>query len=99
MAIGRYYFTAKTSNKYINTTTLTTAIFNAVDSGQIPSQIYQMQSSERLDHIAFKTYGDGTLWWIIAASSGIGWPSQLVAGTYLRIPTDLEAVYQIMRGI
>ncbi len=99
MATGRYYFTPTTNNKLINTTTLTTAIFTAVDSGQIPSQLYQIESSERLDHIAYRSYGDGTLWWIIAAASGIGWPSQLAAGTYIRIPTDLGAVYQIMRGV
>jgi len=98
MSTSRYYFTSKTGNRYINTTTVTTDIFRAVDSGQIPSLLYQTNSAERLDHIAFKSYGDGTLWWIIAAASGIGWPTQLVAGTYVRIPSDLNAVYQIMRG-
>ena len=98
MSTSRYFFTSKTGNRYINTTTVTTDIFRAVDSGQIPSNLYQIGSAERLDHIAFKSYGDGTLWWIIAAASGIGWPTQLAAGTYVRIPSDLNAVYQIMRG-
>lgn len=98
MSTSRYVFTQKLNNKHFATSEMTSKIFGAADNGSLASNLYQIQSGERLDHIAFKVWGDATLWWIIAAASGIGWPTQLVAGTYVRIPTDLSAVYNILKS-
>ena len=47
---------------------------------------------DRLDHLAGKFYGSGTLWWIIAAASGVGWGLQVPPGTLLAIPTRLGQI-------
>jgi hypothetical protein len=97
MSLGRYYFVPTYEGKFYATTTVSTRIFNATDSGAIPSALKILDSTTRLDILAFEAYGDASLWWIIAAASGIGWSLQLSAGTYIRVPTDLNAVYEIMR--
>jgi hypothetical protein len=75
---------------------MTSKIFSAVDSGLIPTKIGQIADGQRLDHLAALEYGDGSLWWIIAAASGISWPLQLQAGTYVRVPTDLNLIFDII---
>ena len=47
--------------------------------------------------LAYDNYGDPTLWWVIAACSGIGWGLQVPPGIYLKIPTDIGAI-QAMLG-
>ena len=97
MPTSRYTFNSKINNQFVPTSDLSSKIFYAVDSGTIASTITQVNDHERLDHIAYKTYGDGTLWWIIAAASGLGWSMQLSGGTYIRIPTDLQKIYSLMK--
>jgi hypothetical protein len=45
-----------------------------------------LQEAERLDILAGKFYGDGKLWWVIAAASNIGWVPQVPPGTLIKIP-------------
>lgn len=45
-----------------------------------------LEESERLDIIAGEVYGDGRLFWVIAAASEIAYPGQVPSGTILRIP-------------
>jgi len=51
-----------------------------------------LREGERLDTIAGKVYGDGRLWWVIAAASNIGWWMQCPPGTRLWVPIDLSQV-------
>lgn len=51
-----------------------------------------LQEGERLDTIAFNVFGDGSLWWVIAAMSNIGWWLQVPAGTLVRIPVSAQEV-------
>ena len=68
------------------------AIQAAIKSGQLTStQTYVVRGAERLDTIAGVVYGDAQYWWILAASSGIGWGMQIPPGTLLTVP-DLGAV-------
>jgi hypothetical protein len=55
-----------------------------------------MQGEERLDIIAGELYGDASLWWIIAAASGIGWGMQCPPGTVLDIPTKIEQITRLV---
>lgn len=71
-------------------------IYKAVQRGQIPYDTYETKQSERLDIIAGEYYGDGTLWWIIAGASGIGWNLQVPPGTYLVIPKTVGSVYKLL---
>ena len=69
---------------------------DAVDAGLVKTVIRTLTSTERLDIIAHRTYGDGRLWWVIAAASGIGWWLQVPPGTRLRIPVSISEVAEIL---
>ena len=64
----------------------------AVEKRSIDFVKRTLKESERLDIIAGEFYGDGTLWWVIAAASGIGWSLQVPAGIQLIIPTSIGQV-------
>ena len=63
------------------------SVRNGIRNGSIPFSFHVLKDGERLDQLAHNFYGDGTLWWIIAAASDIGWWLQVPPGTVLRIPT------------
>ena len=67
-------------------------IQRAYEQGAIDAEVTVRKESERLDHIAGRVYGDGSLWWIIAAASKIGWGLQVPPGTRIVVPTDLGQV-------
>lgn len=71
-------------------------IRKAVKSGKITVSSYVTSEAERLDTIAGKRYGNGKLWWIIAAASDIGWALQVPPGTRLLIPNNLGQVAKIV---
>lgn len=98
MSTGRYFFQPTIDGTYLSTPDLSTRIYAAVDAGIINSNVIQLESITRLDVIAFEAYGDATLWWIIAAASGIGWSMQLSPGTYIRVPTNIDTIYELMRS-
>lgn len=76
----------------IGTNTARVKLYNAVQSNEISSTVYITKQGDRLDRLAGEFYGDGTLWWVIAAASGIGWFLQIPAGVVLAIPTDINEV-------
>ena len=98
MATGRYFFQPTIDGTYLSTPDLSTRIYNAVDAGVIGANIRQLESNTRLDVIAYEAYGDASLWWIIAAASGIGWSMQLSPGSYVRIPVNVDVIYELMRS-
>ena len=63
-----------------------TAIRDNIANGNIRYDEIVLQESERLDVLAGKYYGDGTLFWIIAAASNVGWVPQCPPGTLIKIP-------------
>ena len=62
------------------------AIRQNLQSGNIRFQQIVLQESNRLDILAGLYYGDGKLWWLIAAASDIGWGLQVPVGTIIKIP-------------
>jgi hypothetical protein len=40
---------------------------------------------DRLDTLAGTLYGDARLWWVLAATSGIGWGMQIPPGTVVNV--------------
>lgn len=87
MALTRY-----SGNRNEITANINSKIYRAVQNNKISSKTYVTSSGDRLDHIAFKEYGDGLNWWVIAAASGIGWWMQMPEGIVLKIPTDLNEI-------
>ena len=67
------------------------AIRQNILNGNIRTQQITLQESDRLDIVAGRYYGDGKLWWIIAAASNIGWGLQPPPGTLITIP-DLRDI-------
>ena len=67
-------------------------IYDAAVAGTLAHEVHVIQDGERLDTLAGERYGDGRLWWVIAAASGIGWGLQVPPGTRLRIPTQISQV-------
>jgi len=61
------------------------------------------QVGDRLDNLAFKYYGDSSLWWIIARANDIGKGDFTVPiGLQLRIPAnqyDIIDAYKILNNI
>ena len=95
-------------NRYRFTQTLKTKLgkryFSSIMYPEIKirnNDIYIYATSEdRIDSLAFKYYGDVTLWWVIAQANHIGKTSfQIKAGTYLRIPLAIEAIMNDFRNI
>ena len=71
-------------------------IFQAAKRGAVSVEIQILKAGQRLDHIASEYYGDGRLWWVIAAASGIGWAPQCSPGTVLTIPTDINEIRNLV---
>ena len=53
---------------------------------------YVTKEFERLDTLAGRFLGDGRLWWLLAATSNIGWGLQIPPGTSIQIPQDLARI-------
>ena len=65
-------------------------------AGAVSTKKYVLKEGERLDTVAFREFGDGRLWWVIAIFSNIGWWLQAPAGTLLSIPTDINDIAGIV---
>jgi len=93
MAISRYGRTRLIlGNKQYATPQGVAAIRRSVKAGSISCVPYITSDAERLDVIAGRKYGNGRLWWVIAAASDIGWGLQVPPGTRLLIPTNLNDI-------
>lgn len=93
MAMNRYARVKRLmGGRSIGSNRASSIIFNAVEAGSLSYSVRVLQGSERLDILAGKIYGNSSLWWVIAAASGIGWGMQVPPGTMLRIPSDLGKI-------
>ena len=93
MAIGRYDNSTRIkSGKMLASAHAHVNIFKACQTGKISFVKKTLTENERLDILAGRYYGNGSLWWVIAAASGIGWCLQAPPGTDLRIPVDIAQV-------
>jgi hypothetical protein len=71
------------------------AIRENIKNGNIRYDEMVLEESERLDVLAGRAYGDGSLGWIIAAASNIGNLLQTPPGTRILIP-NLEDVSRFL---
>lgn len=67
-------------------------IHTAIKNGSLPYREVVIKGYERLDTIAGEVYGDAEYWWILAASSDIGWGVQVPPGTIIKIPNINRAL-------
>ena len=55
-----------------------------------------VKESERMDQIAARELGNSQFWWVIAATSGIGWCMQVPPGTRLLVPDSLDQILRLV---
>ena len=87
MAFSRYSNDTRINlGQQLGTPNSTLLLKNAVKNGSIPIvRTIIMTGADRLDSLAGSIYGDARYWWILAASSGIGWGMQAPPGTVVNI--------------
>ena len=83
-------------NKAIGTNQAIRKLRLAHRNGLLSVEKRVLKEGTRLDHIAQEFYGDGRLWWVIAAVSGIGWWVQAPAGTKVLVPTNIREIQEII---
>lgn len=93
--VYRYAETA-TARGGLSTATSARNIRVAMTRGDLSYKEHVLKEGERLDIIAHQEYGDGRMWWVIAAASNIGWWPQLPPGTLLKIPTNILEISQVI---
>jgi nucleoid-associated protein YgaU len=47
---------------------------------------------DRLDNLAYRYFGSGEYWWVIAIANDIDWFFELTPGQALKIPTDVNDI-------
>ena len=52
------------------------------------------KDGDRLDSLAYKYYGDTTLWWVIAKANGLKGKPALPTGKIIRIPSDITTIIE-----
>jgi len=97
VAISRYQNDDQIrGGRILQSATAVMRIRSAVKTGAIQLKPVIVKEQQRLDKLAGDLYGDGRLWWIIAATSDIGWPMQVPPGTRLNVPTDLSQIMAVI---
>ena len=97
MSFSRYTFSTRkkdlNNEQYVSNSKSSYRIYRAVQSGAINCNVKTLEEGERLDTIAGSTYNNSSLWWVIAAASGIGWGLQVPHGTIIKIPVNISQVF------
>lgn len=92
MYINRYESDSLVDGRILGVNGAIQRIRNGIANGSIDVRNLVLSEPDRLDNLAGRIYGDGRLWWIIAAASGIGWWLQVPAGTRIVVPIDVNQV-------
>ena len=96
-SIKRYSRAPKLSNgRYYGTFDACYIIYRAAAGRAIDVKYHVSVENDRLDILAHQYYRDGTLWWVIAGASGIGWNLQVPPGTLLIIPTNIGQIAALL---
>jgi len=83
-------------NSFLGTASATAKIREALRFGNLAVlDILVTVDLDRLDNLAGTVYGDSRLWWVLAASSDVGWGMQVPPGTLIRI-VDLGQVEELI---
>jgi hypothetical protein len=90
--MSRYIRDDMIGNLRFGTTNSIERIRRAHKNGAISTRRMVLKSGQRLDTIAGAVLGDSSLWWTIAALSGIGWGLQVPPGTRLIVPVTAAEV-------
>lgn len=89
---SRYTYSRKLTTKETKKQYLETTIYPKIKPTN--NDVYVIAtSSDRLDILANKYYGDKNLWWIIAVANNLNDATlHINEGTQLRIPSNISAI-------
>lgn len=100
MALSRYIYTYRQTDfngkEFISNSNISRSIYFAIENEQINYSVHVLEEGERLDTLSGQFYGDSSYWWILAASSGIGWGLQVPPGTIIKVPTNLNELFGVL---
>jgi hypothetical protein len=97
MAVSRYQKdTIIGAPRRLSTAAAVLRIRQSINAGLIPTRELVLAEGQRLDHLAGNLLGDGRLWWVLAATSNIGWGLQVPPGTRLLVPIDIGKVLELV---
>ena len=61
---------------------------------------YQVVSTDRIDSLAYRFYGDSNLWWVLASANNIDLlPSGLFSGQILRVPSRTYVMQTLLSSV
>jgi len=93
MSVSRYRRSSRIkAGTQLSTSNISALIYSNVREGNITTFNYVLKEGERLDQLAGRYLGNGDLWWVIAAASGIGWMLQAAPGTRIKIPDNVGQI-------
>jgi len=97
--MGRYQYTRKNTDENKKFRKYNTTLYPKIEPSD--DDVFIITNiGDRLDLLAFRYYGDVTLWWIIAQANQIGKGTlNIKPGTNLRIPQNIENVYSNLETI
>jgi|TARA_Y100000310_G_scaffold225261_1_gene227295 hypothetical protein len=97
--MSRYKFTGKKIDKYTGNRVQKTTLYPEIRIGDGDQFVYPIDG-DRLENLAYRYYGDSTLWWIIAQANKIRDGSfGLKPDEKLRIPRNVPQIVQDLQAI
>jgi phage tail protein X len=96
---SRYTYSEVLKTKETNKQYLESTIYPKIKAKDSDMYIIS-EAGDRLDLLAYKYYGDQTLWWVIATANNINDATFYVQeGIQLRIPSDINAILTDLQKI
>jgi|694.fasta_scaffold63622_4 phage tail protein X len=96
---SRYTYSEVLKTKETNKQYLESTIYPKIKAKDSDMYIIS-EAGDRLDLLAYKYYGDQTLWWVIATANNINDATFYVEeGIQLRIPSDINAILTDLQKI
>jgi len=86
--MSRYNETKKIRGRNSEKIHYSTTIYQKIEEKN-DDMYFIAQEGDRCDNLAFRFYGDSTLWWFIARVNNLK-TNNIPTGTSLRIPTSTE---------
>jgi len=97
--MSRYKFTGKKIDKYTGNRVQKITLYPEIRIGDRDQFVYPIDG-DRLENLAYRYYGDSTLWWIIAQANKIRDGSfGLKPDETLRIPRNVPQIIQDLQAI
>ena len=86
--MSRYRFTGIKIDKDTGNRVLKSTLYPEIKINNGDRFVYPIDG-DRLENLAYRYYGDSSLWWIIAKANGIRGKTALEIGKVIRIPSDI----------